>query len=75
MARIMASQETYGDKYMPEITQERLPVFSKKTDKLLCRVSVEGVWIWEKINKAWELVTFEELRAKVEAEKQKVATV
>ena len=60
---------------MPEITQERLPVFSKKTGKLLCRVSEDGVLIWEKINKAWELVTFEELRAKVETEKQKVATV
>ena len=59
---------------MPEITQERLPVFSKKTDKLLCRVSAEGVWVWEKMNKAWELVTFEELRAKVE-EKQKAVTV
>jgi hypothetical protein len=54
---------------MAEATQERLPIFSKKTSKLMCRVSEDGVFIWDKLNKAWELFTWEELRAKVEAQK------
>ena len=52
---------------------ERIPIFSKKTHKLSLRVSEEGVWAWDKINKEWELFTWEELRREVEAGKHKQA--
>ena len=50
---------------------DRIPVFSKRNNKLLCRVSEEGVWIWGKLDKAWELVTWDELRAELEVHKAK----
>jgi hypothetical protein len=65
---------------MPEITTQstHIPVFHKKSGRLAIRVSEEGVWVWSKdsrVVKEWELFTWEELRAKIEAEKQRTVTV
>jgi hypothetical protein len=58
---------------MPEtpVQPDRIPIFSKRTNKLLFRISEEGVHGWCKINKEWELVTWEELRAELEVHKGK----
>lgn len=53
---------------------ERIPILSKRTHKLLARKSKEGMWLWDKINKEWELWTWEELGVVVEAGKQKHAS-
>ena len=45
---------------------ERLPIFSKRTDKLLARRDERGIYFWNKSLKEWELFTWEELAWKAE---------
>lgn len=55
---VCMTQQQQGE---PTKKEAQKPIFSKETGKLLGRASKEGVLFWNKLTRAWELVSWQEL--------------